>query len=176
MKHKEGPPMFSGDSYAVKSEGNVKQIMQKIEEASLLPLPSGLSANSGLLIPFRNIVTNNAQTHDLLNFRSIGQKQFESRVVSVLLANPSTKAPLRQKTLQTFASTIIKKQKKVSSLQRELQLVQKCMRKKIAYANQRGTLPDVISEQYIELPRAIWDVGSAPIRGQKSTVTKFYKT
>ena len=94
--------MFSGDSYAVKSEGNVKQIMQKIEEASLLPLLNGLSANRGLLNPFKNIDTNNAQTHDLLNFRSIGQKQFESRIESVLLVNPSTKAPMRQKKLQTF--------------------------------------------------------------------------
>ena len=63
----------------------------------------------------------------------------------------------------------------MSSLQRELQLVQKCMRKRIAYANQRSRSPNVIAEQYIELPRAICDVESAPIRGQKSTVTKFYK-
>ena len=42
-------------------------------------------------------------------------------------------------------------------------------------ANQRGTSPNVIAEQYIELPRALCDVESAPIRGQKSTVTKFYE-
>ena len=174
--HKKILPMFFGNAYAVKSEGNVKQIMQKIEEAKLLPLPTVLSVNRGLVNPFRNIIANNAQTHDLLNFRNIRQKQFENRVESFLLKNPSTKAPLRQKKLQTFASTIVKKQKKVSSLQRELQLVQKCMRKKIAYANQRGTSADVIAEQYIELPRAICDTESAPIKGQKSTVTKFYQT
>ena len=129
--------MFSCDSYAVKSEGNIKQIMETIKEANLLPLLGGSSANRGLLNPFRSIVANNAQTHDLLNFRNIGQKQFESRVESLLITNPSTKAPLRQKRLQTFASTTVKKKKRVSNLQRELQLVQKCMRKKIAYANQR---------------------------------------
>ena len=79
--HKTTPPMFSCDSYGVKSEGNVQD---------------GSSANRGLLNPFRSIVANNAQTHDLLNFRNIGQKQFESRVESFLITNPSTKAPLRQ--------------------------------------------------------------------------------
>ena len=47
------------------------------------------------------------------------------------------------------------------------------MRKKIAYANNKGTSPDVIAEQYIEL---ICDTESAPIKGQKSTITKFYQT
>ena len=102
--HKNAPPMFSCDSYAVKSEGNIKQIMETIKEANLLPLLYGSSANRGLLNPFRSIVANNAQTHDLLNFRNIGQKQFESRVESFLITNPSTKAPLRQKRLQTFTS------------------------------------------------------------------------
>ena len=49
------------------------------------------------------------------------------------------------------------------------------MRKKIAYANQRGTLPEVMAEQYIELPRAICDVNAAPVKGQKSTATKLYE-
>ena len=133
--------MFACDSYAIKSEGNIKRIMEKIKEANLLPQLDGSSANRGLFNPFRNIVANNAQTHDLLSFRNIRQKQFESRVESFLIKIPSTKAPLRQKKLQTFASTTVKKQKKVSNLQRELQLVQKCMRKKIAYATQRGTSP-----------------------------------
>ena len=47
---------------------------------------------------------------------------------------------------------------------------------KIAYANNKGTSPDVIAEQYIELPRAICDTESAPIKEQKSTITKFYQT
>ena len=49
------------------------------------------------------------------------------------------KAPVRQMKLQTIASMPAKKQKnfKVSSLQRELQLIQKSMRKKITYANHR---------------------------------------
>ena len=54
-------PMFSGDAYAVKREGNVKQIMQKIEEAKLLPLPSASSVNRGLINTFRNTLPTNAQ-------------------------------------------------------------------------------------------------------------------
>ena len=48
------------------------------------------------------------------------------------------------------------------------------MRRKIAYANKMGTKPDVIGEQYIELPRALCDVNGSPIKGQKSVATKFY--
>ena len=103
--------MFACDSYAIKSEGNVKRIMEKIKEANLLPQLDGSSANRGLFNPFRNIVANNAQIHDLLSFRNIRQKQFESRIESFLIKIPSTKAPLRQKKLQTFASTTVKKQK-----------------------------------------------------------------
>lgn len=55
--------------------------------------------------------------------------QFENQIESFILKIPSTKAPLRQKKLQTFAS-MGKKSKKVSNLQREMQLVQKCMCKK----------------------------------------------
>ena len=63
----------------------------------------------------------------------------------------------------------------MSNLQREIQLVQKYMRKKIAYANQRGTLPEVMVEQYIELPRAICDVNSAPVKGQKVQQQRFMR-
>ena len=50
------------------------------------------------------------------------------------------------------------------------------MRRKIAYANKKGTKADVIGEQYIEFPRALCDVNGLLIKGQKSVATKFYQT
>ena len=53
--------------------------------------------------------------------------------------------------------------------------MQKCIRRKIAYANAKGTIPDVVGEQYIEFPHAICDVNGIPNKGQKSLTTKFYE-
>ena len=38
--------------------------------------------------------------------------------------------------------------------------IQKCMRRKIAYANKMGTKPDVVGEQYIEFPRALCNINA----------------
>lgn len=53
--------------------------------------------------------------------------------------------------------------------------IQKCMRRKIAYANKTGTCVDVIGEQYIELPRSLCDNDDMPTSGQKSIITDYYK-
>ena len=45
--------------------------------------------------------------------------------------------------------------------------VQKCIRIKIAYANQTGTSVDTVAEQYIELRRALCDTNGVLNKGQK---------
>lgn len=50
--------------------------------------------------------------------------------------------------------------------------VQKCMRRKIAFANKTGRMPDVIGEQYI----GQYVTNTMPMKGQKSTITKFYES
>ena len=52
--------------------------------------------------------------------------------------------------------------------------MQKCMRKKIAYAYKNGTSADVMGEQFIEFPRALCNIDNLPVKGQKSLVTGFY--
>ena len=77
--------------------------------------------------------------------------------------------------MQTLGAT--KQQKsKVTTLQKEMQRVQKCIRRKISYANQSGTYVDTVAEQYIELPRALCDANGVLNKGQKSVAIKFYET
>ena len=77
---------------------------------------------------------------------------------------------------RSYRPFLLQKQKKLKSLKQEMLRVQKCIRRKIAFANKTGRVPDVIGEQYIEQPRAICDEYSLPIKGQKSSVTKFYES
>lgn len=57
--------MFSADPHTVKSEENISQMILKLEEVKLLPLLEKKSPNHGLINPFRNMVANGAQNHDL---------------------------------------------------------------------------------------------------------------
>jgi hypothetical protein len=82
----------------------------------------------------------------------------------------------KEKDIQTFSTTNTKGNSKLKSLKQEMLRVQKCIRRKIAYANKTGRMPNVIGEQYIEQPRAICTENSLPVKGQKSTVTKFYES
>lgn len=45
--------------------------------------------------------------------------------------------------------------------------VQKCIRRKVAFANKTGRMPDVVGQQYIEQPRAICNEHSLPVKGQE---------
>ena len=83
--------------------------------------------------------------------------------MACILKNKSTKVPLRRKRLQTFGNAK-QSSRKEKSLQKE---VQKCIRCKIAYANQTGTSVDTVAEQYIELPRALCDTNGVLNKGQK---------
>ena len=159
---------FTKDTVTQKSEGNVQTLMKKISEVRLLPVTT---LNRGLVNPFRKITANEAQRHDLLNFHQIGQKSFEDRILACILKKPSTKVPLRRKRLQTFGNAKQSSHKE-KSLQKE---VQKCIRCKIAYANQTGTSVDTVAEQYIELPRALCDTNGVLNKGQKNVATKFYE-
>lgn len=78
---------------------------------------------------------------------------------------------MKRKRLQNSLHT---KKRKVASLQREMKQIQKCMRRKIAYANKTGTCVDVMGELYIKLPRALCDTDDMPTKGQKSLVTDYY--
>ena len=167
--------MFAADPSVVKTEANIQAQLNKLEEVKLLPLEV-TGNNRGLVNPFRGLVANDAQRHDLLNFCQIGKEMFEIRIRAYILKIPSVKVPQHRKRLQTFSTKSNATKQKVNSLKQEMKRIQKCMRRKIAYANRKGTKADVIGEQYIKFPRALCDVNGLLIKGQKSVATKFYQT
>ena len=98
-----------------------------MEECNMLPTSS---QECGL----HNIVSNTAatpeQTHDLLNFREIGQLEFEAHVNYRILRTPSADAPRRRKRLQTFTNTKAT-QKRLKQIDRERKIQQTCMKKQL---------------------------------------------
>ena len=81
-------------------------MIQTIQNFNLLP--QDIQSNRGLTNVFSGTTANAAQTHDLLNFRKIGQNISMQYVKYRLLKVPSTSAPIRTQQLLTFA---IKKNK-----------------------------------------------------------------
>ena len=93
--------MFAADPSVVKTEANIQAQLNKLEEVKLLPLEI-TGNNRGSVNPFRGLVANDAQRHDLLNFRQIGKEMFEIRIRAYILKTPSIKVPQHHKRLQTF--------------------------------------------------------------------------
>ena len=52
-----------------------------------------LPVDRGLINPFRGLIANAAQSHDLLNFNKIGRENFELRIKAYVLKTPSVKVP-----------------------------------------------------------------------------------
>ena len=77
--------------------------MKLIESCQLLL--SSLECNRGLLNPFPDVhATPEEQSHDLLNYRDIGNEQFEQYVTHRIAQIPSTlQAPVRKKRLLTMS-------------------------------------------------------------------------
>ena len=98
--------------------------MKLIKSCQLLP--SSLECNRGLLNPFTNVHATSEQSHDLLNYRDIGNEQFEQYVTHRIAQIPSTlQAPVRKKRLLTM-SLKKEKRKRETSKEKELQQVIKC--------------------------------------------------
>ena len=104
------------------------------------------------------------QEHDLLSFFAIGSGEFDKHIQYYILQAASTTAPQRKKQLATFAE----KKGKVSQLERDRHLVQKCLHKRLRWSKQTGLPMETLGEQYIELPLAIATNDGFPLKGQKS--------
>ena len=94
--------MFTADPSVIKRETNIQAQLDKLEEGKLLPLE--ITHNRGVVNSFRDLVANDAQRHDLLNFHQIGREIFETRIKAYILKTPSVKVPQRRKKLQTFGT------------------------------------------------------------------------
>jgi len=61
----------------------------------------------------------------------------------------------------------------VKAIERERKVVNRCVRRKIAWQIRTGEIHDCKGEQYLELPRAICNQHGNPHSGQKSYMTKW---
>ena len=124
---------------------------------------------------FTGTKANSAQHLDLINFRNIGQSDFDAYVEHVYLRTGNTKTSVKRHRLQTFGNSsrnVTKHQ--FAKLQAEKKHVTQCLKKRILYCE--FTKADKIPhEQYLELPRAIADANGIPQKGQKSTTTTFFQ-
>ena len=147
-------------------------MMFAINSKSQFPLPE---ENRGLYNPFRSKLANSQQSHDMLNFRQIGQKEFLNRVEFFILKQPSVKAPNRRQRLQTFSEQQ-KNSKRISQLERDKQLILTAMKRKIQYSNKTGKPIERPGEQLSQLPLAICDHDGNPLKGQKSYMTTSFES
>ena len=114
------------------------------------------------------------QKNDLLSFRAIGQRAFESFIEYHILNRPSTAAPVRRKKLLTF--TIKESQRrKVALVEKERKITQKFLKRQLAWMaeNNITSPPHDMLCSISSLPRALADSSGLPYKSSKSLVTQY---
>ena len=143
--------IYSKEVSSTKLEMNIRHQMHQLQKATSLTLNS---PEKSLRHLFQQKQPSPEQIHDLINFRKIGQTEYERRVDYYVLRKPSVKAPKRRKRLLTFTERRATK-RKVSEIERERKLQIECWKKRVAFASKTGTNVNTAYEQCLELPRAI---------------------
>ena len=87
---------FSSHHTAQNSEHNIRVQMKLMDDKSLFSMQT---SNIRLVNPFTSKKATPEQTHDLLQFRSIGEKEFLLRVITFILNQPSVNTPNRKRRL-----------------------------------------------------------------------------
>ncbi len=82
-----------------KLEENIQQQIKKLETSSLSNQHCG---NNTLHHLCNQVVLTPDQSHDLLNFREIGQRDYETGIKYYVIRKPGVKPPKHRKHLQTF--------------------------------------------------------------------------
>ena len=111
----------------------------------------------------------------MLNFRKIGQADFEAHVNYRILCTPSTDAPRRRKHLQTFSSTKATR-KKLKQIDRDRKIQQMCMKKQLVMLASGEKLPQDCGSNFIPRPCALVSAEGLPTKGNKSKATDFFET
>ena len=102
------------------------------------------------------------QSEDLLHFREYGERDYLNYVRSrILQESVSSDAPVRKRKLRTMADSKTAK-KAVSTKDKELKQVTKCLKRRLAWCNSTGQQYNPNTEQYSLLPRAICDYNGLP--------------
>ena len=159
------PSLFSTNSQLKKHQSNVEVIKECISGRLL-------SETQELNNPFSGKIATQQQREDLMNFYSIGEREFEKYAEYHILRRPSTNAPNRKRKLVTFSERKVTRMQ-VNQLEKDKKLVTKCLHRRIKWHQQTGQPIQNLAEQYISYPLALSDNDGNPIKGQKSNTTKF---
>ncbi len=163
---------FSTARCDYKREQNIQAQLEVITTKLLLAVTD---SNRGLVNPFTGKTASPEQTHDLLNFRYIGQREFLLGVQFNILKTPSVQAPNRKKRLQTFSEKRCTKQR-ITQLEKDRRLIVQCMRRKMRWSKRTGRPIEKPGEQLLQFPMALADHQGNPRKGQKSYMTKALQT
>lgn len=155
-----------------KTIDNIKAIKNGIKSSNLLPV--SYSPNLTLRNPFTGVTATAEQQHDLLRFEEIGQEDFQTIIKYTYLKDKSCK--LKNHNLKTFTTKKVTK-RNYTQLQKEKQLVATCLKKRLIWLQEHGeeSMSNNGDHQFLELPRALCSSDGLPNKGQKSTITSFFK-
>ena len=127
--------ILTKDPATMKLESNVQAQISKLRsDAKCLVTHTSKPPSNKLchLVKEGNIDTH--QEHDMMNFRSIGQAEFEHTIQYYVLRTPSTKPPKHRKSLLTFTERK-SRGKKVSAIEKERTLQLDCWKKRLLFAS-----------------------------------------
>ena len=150
-----------------KFEENIREQVKCITAHSVFTIQVH---NRGLINPFSGKKATPEQSHDLLNKRHIGQREYLGRVGAIILRQPSFQAPNRQRRLQTFSEPKVNKTK-VSQLEKDRKLRLLALKRQMQHSNKTGELVERLGEQIIELPMALYDTQGIQHKGDKANST-----
>ena len=109
-----------------------------------------------------------------MNFRQLGQTEYERNVDFYILRTPSVNPPKHCKSLFTFTEKCTR-QKKGSQIEKERRIQLECWKKRVPFAVTTGIKDSMQYQQCIELPRAIATIDGNQVKSTKSSVTKCYE-
>lgn len=131
--------------------------------------------NKGLLNFLTDVHATSEQSHDLLNFRSIGQRSFENFVNYRLLQKASTEAPERKKRLLTFSLTE-SGEKRIKLVEKERRISQRLLKRQLVWLTENKYTPSTNGDMFAPiscLPKAIVGKDGLPYKSNKSSTTKY---
>ena len=150
---------------------NVMHMRSLIEQHQLFPHDQ---CNRCVMNVFTGMEATPEVSHDLLEARNIGVRQYHNYITHQVLQTPSTEATTRKKRLLTMAPTKVTKTR-ISMKEKEARDTNKYLRRRLEWCNRTGQKFDAGEEQYSLLPRAIADPEGNPHKGTKSKWTEKLK-
>lgn len=153
-----------------KAHVNVQRMCTSIVNHGMFHNANG---NQGLWNILEGKKATEEQSHDLLNFRAIGQRGLEQFIERKYTKEASTEAPVRQKRLCTFTVNPTQKQR-IKQADRERKLYQRYLKRSLAWVAEHGmsgTDMESLFGPIQAVPRALVDADSLPYKANKSATT-----